>query len=1031
MSYWQNPFVSLLKSYRPNEKSKAQGAVRTKTNNGIRSQVWSISGDISAKNFIQIPANGHVSLNGRFFYLAFRPTPLKYFVFHIDIASEENFTCRVSFSNMYKCKRLAANMAQIPFVIPPKRSTVADLLGNSGCPGRAPEISGWLMFVVDLKQLLRLHFGRSFSHVRQVQLCSDMTVKGVYTSDTEYDPKISIKQARAEGFRNISDNLAPMPREMNFVVERNDFWDRKYQMVRFPTEEYDYEIAKKSDLLHKQQQRCPRRSAKSRNSVKTRPVSSDIRPNSSIQFREVPPIAKVEVASKFQSEDADTQIEPVTNLPKGELKSYEPGKKKGYAVAATAGFTTIPVDDGEHLIYGSGKNFVRMRKSTLEQECLVGSQTDVIRVIRMAGLLISSEASGELRIWERSTTVSIISTSIVARYMDTLNTSLVIAGKCTKLGSSYNSVALWSLSDPLNPTEICKGSTDQQIKDLVVISKREPLQFATGGDRGVRIWRTRHRNHLRSAAVNLGTQSTSVVNSISFFNNFIYAGTKKGALLQIDPEKMTLVSCHQLLYNHKPHEVTAILARDYLLVGTSDGLLRSWSNGYEKVSFELDLGYKIAELVPTESENEILVISDAKSIGLLDVAREGYRTLARFHRSRVLFCDFSGDLIATASRSDVRVWNCNNSTLVQLLELELSQQLTALAIGENTLGLGFASGQIEIYNISDDNGEHVGTFEFHEGAVKTLQFSKNKQLFTLGSEGDIACFSIEQFTVLRSITDGGNRHSTNKLLLSPDGKFMTTLCRSSRSKIQLYSPFLDQIAQIEVRKNEGKIINWCFLTETVLIAVLEDFSAFQIAISKNKKIQRQKIIHYATDADALLLHSSSKIFTLSYAKGSLKLWSPTMKTKSDDVDCPERVNAIAASEYAFIAAGDQLVLFQLQNNPKLKPVDNQVTSTALYESISPTDITETPLNLLRALDLDETHDIVKETVSSSVSDLERDVPSPIPRISNPFEDDYDDLNVTPDDDSIERDTTAFSHSKSQYFPPVPPINPVIFGGSSL
>ena len=526
-----------------------------------------------------------------------------------------------------------------------------------------------------------------------------MTVKGIYTSDTEYDPKISIKQARAEGFRNISENLAPMPREMNYVLERNDFWDRKYQMVRFPTDEYDYEIAKKSNLLHKQQQRCPRRSAKSRTPIQTQPVSSRIRPKSSIQFREVPPVAKVEVASKFQSDDADRQIDPVTTAPKGEVKSYEPGNKKGYAVAATAGFSTIPVDDNEYLIYGSGKNIVRMSKSTLEQECLVGSQSDVIRVIRMCGLLISSEASGELRIWERGTTISILSTSIVARYMDTLNTSLVIAGKCTKLGSSYNSVALWSLSDPLNPIEICKGSTDQQIKDLVVISKREPLEFATGGDRGVRIWRTRHRNHLRSAAVNLGTQSTSVVNSISFYNNFIFAGTNNGALLQIDPEKMTLVSIHQLLYNHKPHEVTAILARDYLLVGTSDGLLRSWSNGYEKVSFELDLGYKIAKLVPTENENEILVVSDAKSIGLLDVAKEGYRTLARFHRSRILFCDFNGDLIATASRSDVRVWNCNNSTLVQLLELELSQQLTALALGKNTLGLGFASGEIEVYTI--------------------------------------------------------------------------------------------------------------------------------------------------------------------------------------------------------------------------------------------------------------------------------------------------------------------------------------------
>merc|ERR1712150_6190 len=110
-----------------------------------------------------------------------------------------------------------------------------------------------------------------------------------------------------------------------------------------------------------------------------------------------------------------------------------------------------------------------------------------------------------------------------------------------------------------------------------------------------------------------------------------------------------------------------------------------------------------------------------------------------------------------------------------------------------------------------------------------------------------------------------------------------------------------------------------------------------------------------------------------------------------------------------------------------KPVDNQVKQMAVYETISPTDITETPCNLLRALDLDETHDIVKENVASATTDLDRGVPSPIPRITNSYDDDYDDLNITPDDDSIERNTTAFSHSGSQYFPPVPPITPVIFG----
>ena len=596
------------------------------------------------------------------------------------------------------------------------------VLGNAGCPGRAPEISGWLMFIVDLKQLLRIHFGRTFSHIRQVQLCSDMTVKGCYTSDTEYDPKISIKQARAEGFRNISDNLAPMPREMNFVVERNDFWDRKYQMVRFPTEEYDYEVAKKSDLLHKQQQKCPPRpaSSKARPLLQTRPVSGAcIRPISSKKsFDEVPPIASVQVLNEFRPETSpiEGEIHPERISPEitSSTEKYkasqrdswrEEGNSKKYGIAATCGFTAMPVDDGDHILYGCGKNIVRMSKETLAQQCYPASKFDIICVVKIGDLTVSSEVTGELRVRHRERLVSIISTSIIARFMDFRKSTLVIAGKCTKLGSSHNSVALWNLSDPYNPVEICRGSTDQQINDLVIISKREPLEFVTGGDRGVRIWRTRHQNHLRSAAVNLGTQATSIVNSLTYSEMGLFAGTKGGTLLRIDPERMTLLSAHQLFHKQKSHEVTAILARENcLLVGTSDGLVRSWTPEYERIPFELALGYRIVKLVPTNNpvEDEVLVVSDAKLIGLLNVPKRQFRTLTRFHRSRILFCAFANNLLATASRSDVRIWDSSQfQTLVQILQLELPEQLTALALDEEekTLALGFVSGRIDIYEL--------------------------------------------------------------------------------------------------------------------------------------------------------------------------------------------------------------------------------------------------------------------------------------------------------------------------------------------
>ena len=141
-----------------------------------------------------------------------------------------------------------------------------------------------------------------------------------------------------------------------------------------------------------------------------------------------------------------------------------------------------------------------------------------------------------------------------------------------------------------------------------------------------------------------------------------------------------------------------------------------------------------------------------------------------------------------------------------------------------------------------------------------------------------------------------------------------------------------------------------------------------------------------------------------------------MKTHVDDVECPERVTAIDARSDGFAVGGEQLCMFLWFNETSLaKAVDKKSKPTALYETISPTDVSEAPCNLLRALDLNETHDVLPQNSVSSlqsstfISDPSRDVdvPSPIPRVTNSYEYDYDDLNVTPDDDSIERDTTAF------------------------
>jgi len=70
MAFWQNPFVSILKTFKIQPDSGAPGKAGTKsgqkrgeicgdvkdeTDHDIRCTIWKLSGTISANNYIQFP----------------------------------------------------------------------------------------------------------------------------------------------------------------------------------------------------------------------------------------------------------------------------------------------------------------------------------------------------------------------------------------------------------------------------------------------------------------------------------------------------------------------------------------------------------------------------------------------------------------------------------------------------------------------------------------------------------------------------------------------------------------------------------------------------------------------------------------------------------------------------------------------------------------------------------------------------------------------------------------------------------------
>ena len=59
-----------------------------------------------------------------------------------------------------------------------------------------------------------------------------MLVKGLFTSDTEYEPGLSINEARKLGL--MSAGYVPVPRDMAFHVPKGANWDEFYDVIKFP-----------------------------------------------------------------------------------------------------------------------------------------------------------------------------------------------------------------------------------------------------------------------------------------------------------------------------------------------------------------------------------------------------------------------------------------------------------------------------------------------------------------------------------------------------------------------------------------------------------------------------------------------------------------------------------------------------------------------------------------------------------------------------------------------------------------------------
>ena len=194
----------------------------------MKATVYRISGAVVSANYIQLPkaTSQSLGLTGPFLHLLFRPLPSKFFSVHLEVATTAGVAVRISLSNIFKEFKSTSTWLQFPYSLlhhEPERTRGG--VGERGREATKKRVnSRWTLLVLDLRGILEQHLNAEFAYLKNIQLCANQLVRGIFTSHAEYSPLCGTDSA----------HLEPLPREMRFPLGKTEEFTALYDYVRFP-----------------------------------------------------------------------------------------------------------------------------------------------------------------------------------------------------------------------------------------------------------------------------------------------------------------------------------------------------------------------------------------------------------------------------------------------------------------------------------------------------------------------------------------------------------------------------------------------------------------------------------------------------------------------------------------------------------------------------------------------------------------------------------------------------------------------------
>ena len=309
------------------------------------------------------------------------------------------------------------------------------------------------------------------------------------------------------------------------------------------------------------------------------------------------------------------------------------------------------------------------------------------------------------------------------------------------------------------------------------------------------------------------------------------------------------------------------------MTGSSDRFLRVWPLDFSDYFLEAEHAAPVTALSVSADCLRIAIGTNNGTVGVMDVATHGYRTVVRSHESIVLALAMdphNREFTTTASDGTIRIWDLDSyDQLYEFLAPGECAKCVVYHPRSYVIACGFENGAVRVFDIATTSQLHE--YRQHQARVVALTFSSDgAKLFSAGEDGLICVYdAVRNYQPIKTVVSAHAGDNID-LSLAPNGKLLASIGIGSGSIVILNVDTMDKLLEISSQGRTLRLVQFAPLTNEVY-AITKDCRLHRYSLDARELAHESSPLHLDV-INSISISDNSRFLLTGGQEGLLKLW---------------------------------------------------------------------------------------------------------------------------------------------------------------